>query len=401
MAKSVVVVSGYVDTTLREQQKDVNFYIFKTLEELDKFIERTPIRAETLFFSRDTIPLVNTSLNYLVSILDKVFFRVDNVVYITEPGSDEIDSIKFLVKSKEYENWEIIQGALTREYVTGVINGSARTDFTNVKRKAVYRIPKDSYVKQKSRNTSLLEEERYKDDDEQIQEMPDEKLPVYIPTDREQTCVVYDIVGDDNCEERTQLAYIMGQYLATHGKTLLLERDCQYHRLGEYVTKSSVDCDVQYVDDLFTDPLRVIDNIRHSKSKLIVCLCKRRIHYDYSFVFSILYNNLIDCLSYAVRESMFGEEPTESRYTVAFPNTMCGVLAMCDKANLNFLSYTKFVAVNNDSMRELRIPTGAAIKAVLEDVLNSTDIADVELVSIESLTMGNPGSYDLRSILWV
>ena len=132
MAKSVVVVSGYVDTTLREQQKDVNFYIFKTLEELDKFVERTPIRAETLYFSRDTIPLVNTSLNYLVSILEKVFFRVDDVVYITEQGSEEIDSIKFLVQSKSYDNWEIIQGALTREYITGVINGSARSDFTNI-----------------------------------------------------------------------------------------------------------------------------------------------------------------------------------------------------------------------------------------------------------------------------
>jgi len=400
MAKSVVVVSGYVDTTLREQQKDVNFYIFKTLEELDKFVERTPIRAETLYFSRDTIPLVNTSLNYLVSILEKVFFRVDDVVYITEQGSEEIDSIKFLVQSKSYDNWEIIQGALTREYITGVINGSARSDFTNIKRKAVYRIPKASYVKQKSRNTSLLEEERYKDDDEQIQEMPDEKMPVYVPTDKEQTCFVYDLLGDDYCDERTMFAFILGQYLSTKGKTLLLERDYRYHRLGEFVTKSGVECDIFYVDDLYANPMRVLDNVRHAKNKLIVFLCKRKFNYDYSFVFNILYNNLIDCLSFAIREGTFGEEPTESEYIVVFPNTMCGTLTMCDKVNLNFLPYTHFVAVNTDSMRELRLPTNASLKAILEDVLNSRDINNVELVAIQSLVMGHDSHYDLMSVLW-
>ena len=399
MAKGIVVVSSYVDTTIRETQRDVNFFLFKTLEELDKYIERTPIRADTLFFSRDTIPLVNTSLNYLVSIMEKVFFRVDNVVYITEQGSSEIESIKFLVKSKEYDNWEIIQGALTREYVTGVVNGSARTDFSSTKRKAVYRIPKDAYIRNKTRHSKLLEEERYKDDDEQIQEMPDEKLPVYIPPEREQTCVAYDIVGED-LDERTLFVFIMAQYLSTHGRTLLLERDTQYHKLGEFVTKSGVDCDIFYVDDLIEDPQKTLDEMRHAKKKLVVCLCKRRIQYNYSFVFNLLYNNLISSMTYAIRESGFGEEPTESKYTVVFPNTMVGVLSMCDKINMNFLRHTKFVGVHTDILRELRLPTRESISAVIEDVLNEQKIQPVELIAIMSTVMGEDSNYDLRSVLW-
>ncbi|MCM1440926.1 MAG: hypothetical protein NC131_17255 [Roseburia sp.] len=399
MAKSIVVVSGYVDTTIRETQKDVNFFLFKTLEELDQFIEKTPIRGDTLFFSRDTIPLVNTSLNYLVTIMEKVFFRVDHVVYITEPGSQEIESIKFLVKSKEYDNWEIIQGALTREYVTGVVNGSARTDFSSTKRKAVYRIPKDAYIRNKTRNSKLLEEERYKDDDEQIQEMPDEKPPVYIPPEREQTCVAYDIVGND-IDERTLFVFIMAQYLATHGKTLLLERDCEYHKLGEYVTKSGVECGIFYVDDLFDNPQKTLEDIRRSKNKLVVCLCRRRIKYNYSFVFNILYNNLINTFAYMIRESGFGEEPTESKYTVVFPNTMCGTLSMCGKINMNFIPHTKFVAVHTDTLREVRLPTRESISAIIEDVLNEQKIQPVELIAITSLVMGQESNYDLRSVLW-
>lgn len=399
MAKTIVVISTYIDNTIREYQKDVTFYLFKTLEELDTYIERTPIRADTLFFSKDTIPLVNTSLNYLVAILDKVFFKVDNIVYITEPGSSEIESIKFLVKNKDFNNWEIVQGALTREYITSVINGSARDDFSSIRRKVVYRVPKAVYIREHTRNSELLESERYKDDDESIQEMPDEKPPIYIPPEQEQTCVCYDIVGDDIIE-RTLFVYIMGQYLATHGKTLLLERDWRYHRLGEFVTKSEVDCEIQYVEDLYTNPAEVIEAIRSTPHKLVVVLARRKFEYNYSFVFNLLYNNLIDSLTFAVREDMFGEEPTESRYTVVFPNTMCGVLSMCENVNMNFISYTKFVAVHTCTLNEMRLPTREAILPVIQDVLNNTDIQGVELLAISSLVMGVDSTYDLRSVLW-
>lgn len=400
MTKTVVVVSSYVDNTIKEMQRDVTFHILRTLEELDKYIETRPIRAQTLFISRDAIPLVNTSLSFLVSLLGVVFFKVDNVVYVTEPGSPEIESIKFLVTSRGFDNWEIIQGALTREYMTGVVTGTARNDLTSVRRKAVYRIPKDEYIRSKSRHSDLLEEERYKDDDESIQEMPDEKLPIFIPPDKDLVCQCYDIVGDD-IEERTLFIYIMGQYLATHGKTLLLERDWKYHRLGEYVTKSGVDCGIFYVDDLFSEPQNVLDRIIHDPHKLIVVLNKRRLEYSYSFIFNLLYNNLYNYLAYVVREDSYGEEPTESPYTVVFPNTMCGILEMCDAVNMNFLKHTKFVAIHTHTLNELRVPTREAVSAVIEDVLNETDIRPVELLSIGSLTMGVDSDYDLRSVLWM
>lgn len=399
MAKAVVVVSNYVDASVQEQQKDTMFYMFKSLEELDQYIQHAPIRAQTLFFSKDVIPLANTSLNYLVNLLDKVFLRVDNIVYITETGSPEIESVNFLIKNNGFDNWEVVQGALTREFVTGVLNGNARDDFSNTKRKAVYRVPKGAYVRQQSRHSNLLEEERYKDDDEAIQEMPDEKLPVYIPPEQDLTCKCYDIVGKDSLE-RTVFVYIMGQYLATHGKTLLLERDWDYHRLGECVSKSGVDVGVYYVEDLYQTPQKVLDDIRHDGHKLITVLCRRRQPYDYSFVFNLLYNNLVTSLMYAVREDIFGEEPTEGKYTVVFPNTVTGVLEMCNETNMNFVRYTKFVAIHTNTLHELRLPTRESISAIIEDVLNDTEISPVELLSITSLVMGKTDAYDLRSVLW-
>lgn len=398
--KSIVVLSGLVDSTLKEYQKGISFYIFKTLEELDEYVTHTPIRAETLFFTRDTIPQVNTSLNYLVNILDRVFFKVDNVIYITEPDSPELKSIDFLIKDIGMSNWEVITGALTREYVTNVINGSARDDFTNTKRKAVYRVPKDAYVRERSKQSELMEAEKYPDDDEILKEMPNEKIPVYIPPERGSTCQMYDIVGNDIIE-RTLFSFIIAQYLATKGKTLILERDWEFHTLGECVTKSGVKCGVFYVDDILADPLNTIERIRDCKEKLVAVLCKRKFQYNYSFVFNLLHSRLLDNFVYAVREDVFGEEPTEGKYTVVFPNTMIGVLSMCKNINMNFIRYTKFIGVHMDTLKELRLPTTDSISAIIEDVLNTHDIQNVELVSISSLIMGIESNYDLRSLLWV
>lgn len=398
--KSIVVLSGLVDSTLKEYQKDVTFFIFKTLEELDEYVTHTPIRAETLFFTRDAIPQVNTSLNYLVNILDRVFFKVDNVIYITEPDSPELKSIDFLIKDIGMSNWEVITGALTREYVTNVINGSARDDFTNTKRKAVYRVPKEAYVRERSKQSELMEAEKYPDDDEILKEMPNEKIPVYIPPERGSICQMYDIVGDDAIE-RTLFSFIIAQYLATKGKTLILERDWELHSLGECVTKSGVKCGIFYVDDILSDPLNTIEKIRDCNEKLVAVLCKRKFQYNYSFVFNLLHSRLLDYFMYAVREDVFGEEPTEGRYSVVFPNTMMGVLSMCKNINMNFIRYTKFIGVHMDTLKELRLPTTEAISAIIEDVLNTHDIQNVELVSISSLIMGIESNYDLRSVLWV
>lgn len=398
--KSIVVLSGLVDSTLKEYQKDVTFFIFKTLEELDEYVTHTPIRAETLFFTRDAIPQVNTSLNYLVNILDRVFFKVDNVIYITEPDSPELKSIDFLIKDIGMSNWEVITGALTREYVTNVINGSARDDFTNTKRKAVYRVPKEAYVRERSKQSELMEAEKYPDDDEILKEMPNEKIPVYIPPERGSICQMYDIVGDDVIE-RTLFSFIIAQYLATKGKTLILERDWEFHSLGECVTKSGVKCGIFYVDDILSDPLNTIEKIRDCNEKLVAVLCKRKFQYNYSFVFNLLHSRLLDYFVYAVREDVFGEEPTEGRYSVVFQNTMMGVLSMCKNINMNFIRYTKFIGVHMDTLKELRLPTTEAISAIIEDVLNTHDIQNVELVSISSLIMGIESNYDLRSVLWV
>ena len=129
-------------------------------------------------------------------------------------------------------------------------------------------------------------------------------------------------------------------------------------------------------------------------------LARRRVDFSYNFTFNFLYNNLVHDIMYAVREGSFGEEPTEGKYTVVFPNTVPGVLSMCNATDMNFVKYTKFVAIHTNTLAELRLPTNESISAIIEDVLNDTEIQPVELLSITSLELGGDDSYDLRSVLW-
>ena len=60
MAKSIIVVSSYVDSTIREYQTDVTFHLFKTLDELDSYVETSPLRAQEIFLTKEVFPNVNT-----------------------------------------------------------------------------------------------------------------------------------------------------------------------------------------------------------------------------------------------------------------------------------------------------------------------------------------------------
>lgn len=396
--RTVIIVSSLVDITIKERQHDTKFYIFKTLEELDKYTFTTPIRADILYFTRDVIPLVNSSLNYMVTLLNRVFLKVDEVTYITEENSEELKSIKFLIDVNGYTNWNVVQGVLTREFVSNVITGEGRSDNTEVRRKAVYRVSREEYVSHKSKHTDLLSTERYKDDDERIAEMPDEVIPVYVPPERVCTCECYDIIGESNME-RTVFAFIVAQYLAHTGKTLILERDVEYHRLGDIVTKSGVECDIFYVDDILAEPFKVINRIRESSSKMICCICKSRVEYSYSFIFNLLFNNLSDCLTNIIREGDFGEEPTETFYWIIFNNTMPSLLKMCELVDNSTLSYAKFVAIHTPYISEVRLPNAEIVEKILTDVLNDS-VGDVNVVGITSLKLNNGDSmYDIRKIL--
>ena len=397
MAKTIVIVSSLVDSTIREYQADVTFHLFKTLDELDAYVETSPLRASELFLTKEVLPNVNTSLNYFTQMLENPFLKVDKITYITEVDSPEIASVNYIIEQKKYNNWEIVEGHLTREYVAGIINGNLRNEVLNPKRKAVYRMPRETYLKERLKNRDYLEEE-YLDDEKQLRGIPDITQVSDTVTDSSRICEIHNVVGND-CDERTAFAFLLAQYMSFSGKTLILERDVRYHRLTEFVTKSGVEgIMLVEVSELLENPVKVIERIRASSSKLIVVGSIEYVEYTYSFILSILYNNLLRDIRYLVQEMDYAEAPTTEHYICAFPATIIGILSMCDGIDPATLNNAQFVGIDMNQLPALLIGNSQAVKLVMEDVLERPNLP-VQLIRIQSLKIGGDSKYDLRSII--
>jgi hypothetical protein len=394
MAKTIVIVSTKVDNTVKEFQRDVNFLMFRSIEDLDHYVETTPIRAEVLYFTKDVLPRVNVYLEYLESMLKRTFFKVDRIVYITEKSSSEVTSVKFLIQSKGYSNWEIIEGTLTRDYVSSIINGKGRKDISAAKRKAVYRMPREAYVAGQLKNIRELQGAEYEDDDAYLGGIPDESIPVQSLPERDQVCQLMHVAGLD-CEERTLMVFLFAQYLSLSSKVLILERDFDYHRMTEYVMKSGLDVSLYEVDAILTDPYAVIKRIRDDTSNFICVISTERVEYDYSFVFNLLYNNLYSVLDYAVREDDFDEVPDMINYTAIVPADIVNILKSCEQINMTTVGYGKFVGVCLQKVFELQFQSSRSFTEVLQDVLDVEQVNSC-LVAIDTLKLDN---YDMRSVL--
>lgn len=397
MSKTVVVVSSYVDSTIKEYNIDTKFHLFRTLDELDGYVEMTPLRADEIFLTREVFPNVNTSLNYFASMLENPFLHIDKVTYITDVGSQEIASINYIIEAKKYKNWEIVEGHLTREFVAGIINGTGRTEVMNPKRKAVYRQPKEVYLRERLKNKDSLDEE-YKDDNKELSGIPDVRFPEESYAEKDAICEIIKVVGDD-CDERTVFAFLLAQYVAFSGKTLILESDKVYHKLTEYATKASPDfMDIVEISELISSPAETIQRIRSSTAKLVCVGCIEQVDYTYSFILNLLYNNLISDVRYIVSEMSFDECPSTEKYILTFPASVIGVLKMTERLDISTLHNATLVGVDINQLPEIVIDNTQIVQTILQDVLELGNL-NVQLVNVQSLKIGGNSTYDLRSIL--
>lgn len=396
MARTIIVVSALVDATIREGQADTTFILKHSLEELAEHIESTPVRADYLYFTQETIPHTNTTLNFLVKMLENPFLKVDKVCYITEKGARELPSIHYIVEEKGFDNWEIVEGYLTREYVTGVITGSMRTDSFNKKRKALYRVPRAAYLQDRIKNKSKLEEQ-YEDDERALSGVPAVEVPEPTISEAEEIAPIIHVAGLES-EERTALSFLLAQYLSLDGKTLIIDKDSEYHTLSEFVTKSGVSCKQITITEFLDDPNRALGIIRTCNEKLVCLTAVDRVSYSYAFLCNVLYNNLSTKISYFIREDDLDEVPLTLPYIVSVPSSIIGILKTCEQLDSNYAELMRFVGVNLQSLPETRILNGNTMAAILSDVLEA-DVAETVILNIRSLKIGGESGYDLRSII--
>lgn len=392
MSRSIVILSSMVDTTIKESLPMDRVLTFHSIQELMDYTESTPVRAETMYITREVLnPSVNTSLAILMSMLSNPFLVVDEIVYVTESGSKELPSISFMLEENKNLNWVNQVGSLTREYVTGLIAGTLRSEDYKPRRMSVYRQKKDEYIKSRIKNEDL--QAKYPVDEEELADIPDEEVTPVVFLDTKSVCKAVTVSGLPE-KERTVFAFLLAQYLSTRGKTLIVERDYDYLTLTDMMARTDLPYRIVNVSDIFFNADQCLRVIRTCPEQLILVTEKERESHDYSFMCNFLYNNLAEHLSSMVTEKELDEIAPTTSFTVVVPNNVVDVLRTVERLPPFSIDNVKFAMVNMKKISGYGIPNTAQARILLSDLLQC-DISEILHLNIKSLKLGGE-AHDLR-----
>lgn len=394
-AKTVVVISGLVDATLRDGQPDVEFLIFHSIQNYIEYIDTTPVRAELLFFTNDVVGTSNASFNYLREALENnVYSHVDRVIYITY-NDDPLTSFSYLVKEFDLTNWEVIRGELQRPFIQEVIHGTFREDSFNEHRKAIIRRPRADYIKSQLNKQDSLDED-YVSDDADLSIAEDEEVPEVEITERKHDLHKLHIVGVPS-RERTAMVLLAAQYIAQTSKVLIIESDPEYHLLTEFVTKANIKCQDFPLTRLYDDAAATLQAMRDCQENLIVVTCVDRFPFRYRYLTDLYYYNLLEDFDYIIIEGGIEDIPEDTPVTVVLPSTVTGVLEGVEKIDKSLIPFCKFVGINLQDLPETHINSGLVITTIINDIL---DVKGTEcpVFTLTSLKL-NGSAYDFGKLL--
>lgn len=396
-SKTLIIISGLVDATIKEYQPDMDFKIFKRLEDLDEYLETQPIRASILFFTQDVVAgSAGSAFNYLKDIVTQnAYLSVDRVMYITEENAKEITTLEYLINEFSLENWEILQGSMNRSFIQEVINGTFRDDRYDEHRKAVIRSPRADYVKEQMKRHDSLSE-AYVADEDDLKDIPDEEIPE-VPIEPREAILKRVYIAGIKTKERTAFSILAAQYLARTDKVLLIESDPNYHLVTEYVTKAEVPCSVVTITNIYEDMQSALNNIRNATENLVVIEAIDRIQFDYRYLSTMLYYNLISDFDYIIAECEIEELPHNVPVTVVTPSTITDVLATGELIDKSLVPYISFVGIDLGDLPETHVSSGMVLGKIFDDVLTESKI-ECPVLTLSSLRLGNT-AYDLGSII--
>lgn len=392
MSKTIVVVSTHIDSTIREQLPTDKILVYNDIEELRGFIVTTPIRADLLYLTKDVLGnAVNSKLSILMEMLGNPFLSIKEIVYLTQAGSKELISINYMIEEYGYDNWTIQYGQLNREYISSLISGTLRSEDVTPRRRAVVRVNREEYVKQKMKEGSP--DEKFLVEEDEFSEIPTEEVPEPQVSEVPKHCRIQTVSGVKS-EARAVFCVLLAQYLSFNGRVVLLEGDLDYLTTTNYLHSSSVKYLKVEISELYSNPKETLKAIHKSDERIILVTDTTRSGYSPIFVSNLLYNNLKDRVEFMVFEKEFEELAPTTKYITVVQNEMAKVLETAETIPLSFKGQTRFAIINDTSYKEAQVRNSKQLKTILSDLLQEEEI-ELMVLEIKSLRLGGE-VHDLR-----
>lgn len=392
MNKVYIIVSKSVDVLIKTQRPDIDMMLFKSLEELSNYMDKKPIIADKLFLTRDIVePTYTVAFNYLINLLQNPVLSINEIYYLTEVNSEEIETVEFY-KDRFNLNLTLDEGRLDKEYITNYICGMS-IDNRPVKKKVVYIQKAEEYIQDKQRKEKEDLSADYETDEDALKGVHYED-PADIPISTcKETCRQYTLTGLPSIE-RTVATFIFAQFLAFNGTTLLIERDFKYHTLTDIAKRSGI----AYLDipikELYEDVDATLSKIKNAGNNLIIVTCDSKSNYNYDFICNLLIYNLNESISYFIHEKDINEVAYEDDYILVSANTVVDILTSVSNLPSNYKCCSKVMLLDTSSIHELSITDANAIKSMLMKILNVDELV-LNIYNINSLKLGGD-IYDLQ-----
>lgn len=392
------LVAGNVDDSIKSQTTVYDITLFKSFVDFEKYVDSTPVIIDTLVLTTNELQFTNTNMMRLLAILDSPFMKIKgNVVYLVDNTYD-LKTINDFLNSKSLTSWAVYQGDLSNKFISEIVSGEGRQTVEGQVDIVTYRIRASDYVKQQTSLKYESDDNDYMTDENMLRDIPDEVEPEDINPTTEAIAKVNYVVGD-NSIERTLMAFFLAQYRSMERKTIIIEKDSEYHTLTEFVTKTGIDCEFITIDEIVDDITSVINTIRATAKKLIVIGCIKRMVYDYNFIMDILQSNLKTDVSYFIRECNYEETPYGRTYSIVVKNTVPDVLKCCNSLKFDIIpDDVTFIGMQLGNLGPVNI-TSKEMNAVITSVLGKNGIVAQVIKTEGVLLKGDEVVYDILGIL--
>lgn len=397
--EKMFVVSEILDESIKSQTTVFDVRLFKNYVDFESFIEGTPIIINTLVITSRELPFNNSNMTRLSTTLGSPFLRIDGqVIYVIDKDYDKKVVTKFFENNNFGVSVVIYQGDITLRYVTDIVTGEARDVQENKTYEVVYRVRASEYVKKQSTLSYETLDDDYVTDEDDMEGIPEEEVPEDIVPEANLDLQLKYVCGVDR-EERTAIVFLLAQYLSLSSKTIIIEHDKDYHRLTEFYTKSQIGGLFINVMEIYQNVAEVINRIKQTPEKLIVIGTVERVKYDYNFLFTLLYNNLRDSVSYMIMECDFHELPYNVNTIYVSANTVPEIIKLATSIVQPVIpEKTKFIGMQMNRLNPCYVNTPEML-SILSVILEKNKLNGQVLFTGGIKLKEDNSTYDIFSIL--
>lgn len=322
--EKMFIVAGNIDDSIRSVTPIYDIVIMPTFLKFEEYINSIPCKIGSIIISANELPFTAPNMNRLYQILNSKFLKLTGTcIYLIDEGTSREQVTNFF-RGNNY-NVVCYQGDLSMQFISEVVDGTARDADESKTEILTYRTRKQEYIQQQSIQRYESDDAEYITDEEELSDVPAIEQPEPVIPHIDILSNTYYVVGKPSIE-RSLFAFLEAQYLSTSGKVLLMESDKEYYDLTDTVTKSNVDYEYIDITDFIINCTEVITRIIKSTSRIVFLGSKRRIDFDYDFIYDILASNLLGIVDFFVRECDFDQTPLGYAYNVVCGDTVPEVL---------------------------------------------------------------------------